>query len=675
MAELDTWMNTIDHIEALLPRCSDTIDQFFNPHYGFQSKPGDASVSVINHASCLEVIQRLPAAAHRYYSKGPKAGLREILEQYEWSAGKKEEPQAYPVSCAIPALTLVQNQPIRPQSCSRMSGEKVLEALDILARSVKKIESIEKGSEQENEPLSHAMIQFRIRRAFSWIERYWLDVIADLKGGKPCSAANVKAELISEPAQNLDKFMTERLYYFVSMCGAIPNNKEDALQLAYLIYSLQRYAGFSNDIMIEYSVKLALDALFDSEGAPKLERVYRNGALNISASPIEALALLSKIKYVRRRFGTHWKAYHRAYEWIRSTERESLFAESDAPGWMAEPWLGVGRPEAWLNAVAIDFLHCYLDTLRDVCGQQLLVEFGASLQEPKISWDDVLDYGGFKKEIEAGFIVPLEENSDRRLRKASIILFGPPGTAKTSIARAIAWKLRWPYFELKPHHFAEDGTAGVIRHTKDVFRRLMVMRRCVVLFDEVDELVYSRQEEIEKIGRFITTSVLPWFQELRERAQIVFIVATNNVGRFDPAVKRPGRFDYVVPIGPPSREEQERLLISFFRNGRAWTEDPEPTAKLAVDLIQEKQVSDSSGEKTGPWAVTIGELLYISEHVRRAWRKGVRAPADFRKLLSSVIDRAAANPMIRPQELASFELDSKQYRYPPSLSNEPTGIC
>lgn len=153
---------------------------------------------------------------------------------------------------------------------------------------------------------------------------------------------------------------------------------------------------------------------------------------------------------------------------------------------------------------------------------------------------------------------PIEENRPR-----SAILFGPPGTGKTSIVRAIAASIGWDYVELRPSHFVAEGLPKVQQTADVIFSRLMELDHTVVLFDEVDELVRERDIEPDQFGRFLTTSMLPRLAELWKAQKIMYFVATNHIEYFDRAVTRSQRFDAILYIGPPSFETKKKELVSL----------------------------------------------------------------------------------------------------------------
>jgi SpoVK/Ycf46/Vps4 family AAA+-type ATPase len=140
----------------------------------------------------------------------------------------------------------------------------------------------------------------------------------------------------------------------------------------------------------------------------------------------------------------------------------------------------------------------------------------------------------------------------------SAILYGPPGSSKTTIVRALAGVIGWDFIELHASHFVAEGLPNVQRKADEIFSRLMELDRAIVLFDEIDELVREREKsnqgESDMFGRFLTTSMLPKLAELWDSRKIMYFVATNHIGLFDKAIARSQRFDAVTFVSPPSFE-------------------------------------------------------------------------------------------------------------------------
>jgi hypothetical protein len=167
--------------------------------------------------------------------------------------------------------------------------------------------------------------------------------------------------------------------------------------------------------------------------------------------------------------------------------------------------------------------------------------------------------------IENNFLKPLTKSSNTVADAldlpdtvpTSAILFGPPGTSKTQLAGIIADTLGWPLLKLDPSHLTRRGMDQLHAETDRVFSMLAACQEIVVLFDEFDELVRDRDEGSESLSRFLTTAMLPKLTSLSKRRRIVYLLATNHVERFDPAIRRRGRFDLILPIMPPTHQAKE----------------------------------------------------------------------------------------------------------------------
>ncbi|HEX2064370.1 MAG TPA: ATP-binding protein [Acidimicrobiales bacterium] len=154
----------------------------------------------------------------------------------------------------------------------------------------------------------------------------------------------------------------------------------------------------------------------------------------------------------------------------------------------------------------------------------------------------------------------LAHHPERDELPRSGILFGPPGTGKTTYVRKLAQYLGWPLVILDPSDFASEGIHLVATVASDVFSKLFELEDTVIFFDEMESLMQSRSEVGSSFeGTFLTTSFIPKLQELADRATCLFFVATNRYRTIDPAARRPGRFDFRLQILPPSYEEKFRM--------------------------------------------------------------------------------------------------------------------
>jgi SpoVK/Ycf46/Vps4 family AAA+-type ATPase len=179
------------------------------------------------------------------------------------------------------------------------------------------------------------------------------------------------------------------------------------------------------------------------------------------------------------------------------------------------------------------------------------------------TWDQL---GGMAKEkelIERRVILPLAhpQLADRLglVPPRAVILFGPPGTGKTSFAKGVASRLGWPFAELFPSRLAGDSPAGLASALREAFTLVAELDKVVVFIDEVEEIAGLRQPRTVSVAQGVTNEMLKLIPPFRERDERLLICATNSVRDLDTAFLRHGRFDYLIPVGPP--DEQARQAI------------------------------------------------------------------------------------------------------------------
>jgi transcription termination factor NusB len=235
-----------------------------------------------------------------------------------------------------------------------------------------------------------------------------------------------------------------------------------------------------------------------------------------------------------------------------------------------------GGPESWATASVYHFFHVLDRLVTEAVRRELFHYLGSSLPAPtarrpkrsdfaKELLDSTVRVKGKQRSLKEflweKFAKPLWTKCDGVLKgrtlgertPRSAIFFGPPGTSKTALSQKIADFLGWPLLAIDPSHLLRNGMDGIQAEANAIFRMLEQTERVVVLFDEFDELVLERgSPRAETFSRFLTTAMLPKLASIHSRATLVFIIATNNIGDFDLAIRRQGRFDLVLQIMPPT---------------------------------------------------------------------------------------------------------------------------
>jgi SpoVK/Ycf46/Vps4 family AAA+-type ATPase len=175
-----------------------------------------------------------------------------------------------------------------------------------------------------------------------------------------------------------------------------------------------------------------------------------------------------------------------------------------------------------------------------------------------------------KEIIERRIVLPLEDPDAAEeygvIPPRAIVLFGPPGTGKTTFAKAVASRLGWPFVEVFPSRLAAagDGLALALRET---FTEIDELEHAVVFIDEVEEIAGVRGGKPPSPLQGVTNELLKIIPGFRDRDGRLLVCATNFVRALDPAFLRHGRFDYVIPIGAPDAAARAAIWRRYIPAG------------------------------------------------------------------------------------------------------------
>lgn len=256
----------------------------------------------------------------------------------------------------------------------------------------------------------------------------------------------------------------------------------------------------------------------------------------------------------------------------------------------------------------------------------LLEELGGRIIPPGL-WGDMAGMEYEKQIIERRVVDPLghPEVAERYgvSPPKAVILFGPPGTGKTSFAKAISSRLGWPFVELFPSRLAATGTGGLAASLREAFADLAELDELVLFIDEVEEIATARSgASTAELG--VTNELLKLIPAFRQHDSRLLVCATNAVHSLDSAFLRPGRFDYVIPVGPPDQPARRAVWQRYLgaANGNVDVDrlvtaselftpaDIEFAARKGAQAAFEREMRDGRGlpAVTEDYLTAIGEI-------------------------------------------------------------------
>ncbi|KEH23581.1 cell division cycle protein-like/CDC48 protein [Medicago truncatula] len=149
---------------------------------------------------------------------------------------------------------------------------------------------------------------------------------------------------------------------------------------------------------------------------------------------------------------------------------------------------------------------------------------GITVEIPKVTWKDIGGLKDVKTKLEQAIEWPMKHpDAFSRLGITpirGILLHGPPGCSKTTLAKAAANAANVPFFSLR----GDSSSGGAV------------------------------------VGERLLSTLLTEMDGLEEAKGVLVLAATNRPYAIDAALMRPGRFDLILYVPPPDLEGRFEIL-------------------------------------------------------------------------------------------------------------------
>ena len=251
-------------------------------------------------------------------------------------------------------------------------------------------------------------------------------------------------------------------------------------------------------------------------------------------------------------------------------------------------------------------------------------EDGASLdgdewlvaEKPNVTFDDIAGMEEAKCVINEMVLYPMKSPEKARALGLNpgggVLLFGPPGTGKTMLGKAIAGALDAPFYYASGADLRSKWYGESEQRLSQLINAAKAQSVAVVFLDEIESLLPKRTEGSHAADNRVVTQFLSDLGGFKDSSNLLLVLgATNKPWEIDEAVFRTGRFDEKVYIGPPDLAARRRILELNVKE-----------ARLADDVRLDDVASGMDGASGSDVAAV------VSAAKRAALARAIRDDAD-----------------------------------------------
>lgn len=233
-----------------------------------------------------------------------------------------------------------------------------------------------------------------------------------------------------------------------------------------------------------------------------------------------------------------------------------------------------------------------------------------------------------------------------------VLMYGPPGSGKTLIARAVANETGAFFFLINGPEIMSKMAGDSESNLRKAFEEAEKNAPAIIFIDEIDSIAPKRDKVSGEVEKRIVSQLLTLMDGIKSRGQVIVIAATNRPNTIDPALRRFGRFDREIDIGVPDEvgrieilrihtknmkidEEVDLAIIAKDTHGYVGADLAQLCSEAALQCIREKMDLIDIDSDTIDAAV-LESMAVTQEHFKHAL--GQTNPSSLRETVVEVPD-------------------------------------
>ncbi|MBT4435856.1 AAA family ATPase, partial [bacterium] len=183
------------------------------------------------------------------------------------------------------------------------------------------------------------------------------------------------------------------------------------------------------------------------------------------------------------------------------------------------------------------------------------------VETPKVEWSDIGGLSDVKEILEKVVIEPIKKNKFRERMPKGVMLYGPPGSGKTMLAKALANTSGMNFISIKGPELISKYLGESEELLKDFFNKARQVSPSILFFDEIDSICSSSSQDSSfSSNHRIMSQLLLEMDGFKDLSNVVVLAATNKIENVDSALLRSGRFDLLLETTNPGKDDLRKIF-------------------------------------------------------------------------------------------------------------------